>query len=122
MKKRHGFLMLWLLIGITAVMVMGVAVFLVFHQMVIYEEERETATDEIFLVQEALEREKYNLAFHKSEPVLSGNIERNGRTYDVVLEREALTVEGVPVMKVTCRAGTGGKKPFTASFIWGERS
>ena len=122
MKKRHGFLMLWLLIGIMAVTVMGVAVFLIFHQMVIYEEERETATDEIFLVQETLEREKYNLAFHKSEPVLSGNIERNGRTYDVVLEREALTVEGVPVMKVTCRAGTGGKKPFTASSIWGERS
>ena len=122
MKKRHGFLMLWLLIGITAVTVMGVAVFLVFHQIVIYEEERETETDEIFLVQEALEREKYNLAFHKSEPALSGNTERNGRTYDVVLEREALTVEGVPVMKVTSRAGTGRKKPFTASFIWGERS
>ena len=122
MKKRHGFLMLWLLIGVMAVTVMGVAVFLIFYQMVIYEEERETETDEIFLVQEALEREKYNLAFHKSEPALSGNTERNGRTYDVVLEREALTVEGVPVMKVTCRAGTGGKKSFTASFIWGERS
>ena len=47
MKKRHGFLMLWLLIGVMAVTVMGVAVFLIFYQMVIYEEERETETDSV---------------------------------------------------------------------------
>lgn len=121
MKKRQGFLMIELLAGLMAVSVTVLAVFSVFYRLAAYEEEREAAADEIWIAQQVLETEKYNLAFHENEAVPVGQTARNGRVYDVVLEKEAVTVERVPMMKVTCRVSMDGKRPFAASFLWGEQ-
>ena len=99
MKTHRGFLMVWVLVGITVILILAGSVALTLSQAMRREVRMEIATDEALIVQEALEQGKAAVRF--GTPLsIPGDIERNGRTYRVDFHQEE--TEGAAVIRLSC--------------------
>ena len=110
--KRKGFLLFWALCGLSAagVLIAGMAFSL--HTALEWEGKREMALDEALLAQDRMEQAKYYLRFGKGAMPSSERVTRNGRVYQVDIRRQAEEIQGVPMVRVRCRAAGRGSEAF----------
>ena len=101
MKTHRGFLMVWVLAGVTVILILAGSVALTLSQAMRREVRMEIATDEALIVQEALEQGKAAVRFHAPLSI-PGDIERNGRTYRVDFHQEETLMEGAGVIRLSC--------------------
>ena len=101
MKTHRGFLMVWVLAGVTVILILAGSVALTLSQALRREVRMEIATDEVLIVQEALEQGKAAVRFHAPLSI-PGDIERNGRTYRVDFHQEETMAEGAGVIRLSC--------------------
>ena len=100
MKTHRGFLMVWVLAGVTVILILAGSVALTLSQAMRREVRMEIATDEALIVQEALEQGKAAVRF--GTPLsIPGDMVRNGRTYRVDFYEET-AAEGAAVIRLSC--------------------
>ena len=73
--------------------------------------------DEAFLVQEVMETIKYNSRLQGALPVPSGDLERNGRRYHILIEENHRTIEGVEMREVSCTVTDKTGTSFSAVLL-----
>ena len=100
MKTHRGFLMVWVLAGITVILILAGSVALTLSQAMRREVRMEIATDEALIVQEALEQGKAAVRFGTPLSISKGDVVRNGRTYRVDFHQEE--TEGAAVIRLSC--------------------
>lgn len=115
MKRRKGVFLLWTVIVVAVVLLLVPSVFLGIRETFHREHIGEVAADEMFLVQEVLEIQKYNRVFHESVPYPTGEVMRNGRVYQVSLKEIRIDVDGVPLTELVCTVSANGKFSFSAT-------
>ena len=103
MKRRKGFLMIWVLASLTMVFILLGAVTFVLHTALSWEADREGALDEVLIAQDAVESEKYRLCFNEAAPSMASEVIRNGRYYHVEMKRELKMQDTVPMISIRCR-------------------
>ena len=101
MKTHRGFLMVWVLAGITVILILAGSVALTLSQAMRREVRMEIATDEALIVQEALEQGKAAVRFGTPLSISRGDMVRNGRTYRVDFYEET-AAEGAAVIRLSC--------------------
>lgn len=122
MKKRNGFLLIWLQIATAAIFIMGAAFFAIFWAASSHVRKAAVMVDEALLVQSALEEAKYRYT-QKEIGLESGAFqeERNGRLYTVRMTVSDKMVGGIAVHHVMCVAeGKDGR--FQADMLLPVRS
>lgn len=118
--RRNGFFLFYTVVVISVILLLAVAVFWGLKRVSYYEQKAECLEDEMFLVQEVLEVSKYNHVFHESESYPLGEVVRNGRTYEVLLESSDIIVEGTPLKELICTATAVDGTTFSATLWLGE--
>ena len=119
--KRKGFLLFWALCGLSAagVLIAGMAFSL--HTALEWEGKREMALDEALLAQDRMEQAKYYLRFGKGTMPSSERVTRNGRVYQVDIRRQAEEIQGVPMVRIRCRAAGRGSEGFVLETLVEDR-
>ena len=115
MKRRKGVFLLWTVIVVAVVLLLVPSVFFGIRETFHRERIGEVVADEMFLVQEVLEIQKYNRVFHESVPYPTGEVMRNGRVYQVSLKEIRIDVDGVPLTELVCTVSANGKFSFSAT-------
>ena len=115
MKRRRGVFLLWTVIVVAVVLLLVPSVFLGIRETFYRERIGEVVADEMFLIQEVLEIQKYNRVFHESVPYPTGEVMRNGRVYQVSLKEIRIDVDGVPLTELVCIVSANGKFSFSAT-------
>lgn len=115
MKRRKGVFLLWSVIVVAVVLLLVPSVFFGIRETFHRERIGEVVADEMFLVQEVLEIQKYNRVFHESVPYPTGEVMRNGRVYQVSIKERRIDVDGVPLTELVCTVSANGKFSFSAA-------
>jgi len=115
MKRRKGVFLLWTVIVVAVVSLLVPSVFFGIRETFHRERIGEVVADEMFLVQEVLEIQKYNRVFHESVPYPTGEVMRNGRVYQVSLKERRIDVDGVPLTELVCTVSANEKFSFSAT-------
>ncbi len=117
MKTHRGFLMVWVLVGITVILILAGSVALTLSQAMRREVRMEIATDEALIVQEALEQGKAAVRFGTPFSISKGDMVRNGRTYRVDFHQEETAVEGADVIRLSCEVTHESRETYRAETL-----
>lgn len=117
MRKRQGFALLWAVSAVSIVFLLGGTAFFMLRAALHSEQAMEIEADEAFLVQEVMETIKYNSRLQGALPVPSGDLERNGRRYHILIEENHRTIEGVEMREVSCTVTDKTGTSFSAVLL-----
>ena len=117
MRKRQGFALLWAVSAVSIVFLLGGTAFFMLRAALRSEQAMEIEADEAFLVQEVMETIKYNSRLQGALPVPSGDLERNGRRYHILIEENHRTIEGVEMREVSCTVTDKTGTSFSAVLL-----
>ncbi len=119
--RRKGFVMIYALSAILITSLLAAGAASAIRYALSLERERERGLDEVLIAQDVMEREKYNRRFSASEPSLGNEIERNGRRYEVEVNRRLRVVEGIPMVEISCTVKSAGEEGIRlATLMEGE--
>ena len=117
MRKRQGFALLWVVSAVSIVFLLGGTAFFMLRAALRYEQSMEVEADEAFLAQEVMETIKYNSRLDGTLPVSSGDLERNGRQYHILIEENHRMIEGVEMREVSCTVTDKTGTSFSAVML-----
>ncbi len=115
-KKKNGFLLLWVLCAVVIASILGGTAFVAISAALRMEKDAEIKADETMIVQEAMEKIKYESMFSVTSTMSTGEYVRNGRKYNLSIKRNEVNLQGVPLSQVVCEASaeTGTSYHITA--------
>ena len=105
-KKRNGFLLLWVLCAVVIASVLGGTAFVAVSAALRMEKDAEIKADEAMIVQEAMEKIKYESMFSATSTMSAGEYVRNGRKYNLSIKRNEVNLQGLPLSQVICAVST----------------
>lgn len=117
MRKRQGFALLWAVSAVSIVFLLGGTAFFMLRAALRSEQSMEIEADEAFLAQEVMETIKYNSRLDGTLPVPSGDLERNGRQYHILIEENHRMIEGVEMREVSCTVTDKTGTSFSAVML-----
>ena len=117
MRKRQGFALLWAVSAVSIVFLLGGTAFFMLRQRCALNRPWRLRRMKLFWYRKLWKQSSITAACRARSPVPSGDLERNGRRYHILIEENHRTIEGVEMREVSCTVTDKTGTSFSAVML-----
>lgn len=122
MQKRKAGTWLSIQVAIIVISILSATVFFYAKNIVVNKRNILIKKECILIATQVLDTLKYNERYNENVDYPNGKITRNGEKYEVSINEEHITVEGIKMKKISCEIANKNATPFTLSTYIGVKN